>query len=195
MSDHAPSDASLAYTFVLPHRAGGQQVRLEDYVAEQFAKLRKPMYQYLTATLCGPADAEEITQETFLRMYLALHRGQPIRHTRSWVFRVAHNIAVERWKAQNRLPVLDAPLDELTELLQSRRDPGLDPEQQILEQERRLRLRTAWLALTPHQRQCLRLRVEGLRYREIAEVLGITISTVADLLERSIAKLTRETNG
>jgi RNA polymerase sigma-70 factor (ECF subfamily) len=194
MSERAPSNAAFVYTFAVPLRTGGQHVKLEEYVAEQFAKLRKPVYEYLTATSCAPADAEEITQETFLRMYLTLHRGQAIRHTRSWVFRVARNLVVERWKQQGRLPVLEVPVAEFTQLIHSRRDPALDPEQQVLQQERRMRLRAAWLELTPHQRECLRLRVEGLRYREIAEVLDVTISTVADLLERSIARLVRKTN-
>jgi RNA polymerase sigma-70 factor (ECF subfamily) len=196
MSERVPSDAgALFYPYAARACTGGQNVKLEELVAEQFAKLRKPVYEYLTATFCSPADAEEITQEAFLQMYRTLHDGQTIRHMRSWVLRLAPKLAVERGKQRGKIPVLNAPAAELAELIQARRDPALDPEQQVLQQERRWRLRSAWVELTPQQRQCLRLRVEGLRYREIADVLGVSVSTVQDSLERSIAKLMRETNG
>ena len=48
-----------------------------------------------------------------------------------------------------------------------------------------------WEGMTEQQQQCLRLRVEGLRYREIAEVLGVSISTVADSLDRSVSKMAK----
>jgi RNA polymerase sigma-70 factor (ECF subfamily) len=48
------------------------------------------------------------------------------------------------------------------------------------------------LSLTALQRECLHLRAEGLRYREIAELMGISISTVADAVRRASLKLSRE---
>jgi len=53
----------------------------------------------------------------------------------------------------------------------------------------RERLRQAVAKLTPQQRECLRLRASGLRYREIAEVLGIGISSVGELVQRATARL------
>ena len=54
------------------------------------------------------------------------------------------------------------------------------------------RVQTAMSSLSEQQKQCLFLRAEGFRYREIAEILGVSISTVAESLRRAIRKLTSE---
>jgi len=51
------------------------------------------------------------------------------------------------------------------------------------------RFEDAFARLTPKQRQCVLLRAEGFRYREIAEVLGISVQRVGELMQRSIALL------
>jgi RNA polymerase sigma-70 factor (ECF subfamily) len=60
-----------------------------------------------------------------------------------------------------------------------------------MERERLLRMHRAVKSLSPQQRQCLHLRAEGLRYREIADATGVTISTVAEFLRRAVARLKR----
>jgi RNA polymerase sigma factor (sigma-70 family) len=62
-------------------------------------------------------------------------------------------------------------------------------EETLIERERDQRFHLALEALTDRQRQCLHLRGEGLRYREIAAVLSISIDSVADALERAIHKV------
>jgi RNA polymerase sigma-70 factor (ECF subfamily) len=68
------------------------------------------------------------------------------------------------------------------------------PEQAVLEKERFRILRKAIALLTETERQCLLLRAGGLRYREIAEVLGISTSTVGDTVERATRKLAEKCN-
>jgi RNA polymerase sigma factor (sigma-70 family) len=67
-----------------------------------------------------------------------------------------------------------------------------DHERTVLERERRELLREAVMSLTPLQRECLHLRAEGLRLREIADLLRISISTVADATRRASVKLARQ---
>jgi RNA polymerase sigma-70 factor, ECF subfamily len=79
------------------------------------------------------------------------------------------------------------------ERLQDCQSPAqIDPEKKMLEHERRELLRKAVLNLTALQRECLFLRTEGLRLREIAELLQISISTVADTIRRASAKLAQQ---
>ena len=81
-------------------------VTLEEKVSQLFELLRDPVYLYLTAVLGNSAEAEDITQETFLRLYRALHRGQVINNVRFWLFRVAHNLAFDhssRYDAKSRV--------------------------------------------------------------------------------------------
>jgi RNA polymerase sigma-70 factor (ECF subfamily) len=64
----------------------------------------------------------------------------------------------------------------------------------VLEKEKFRRLAAAIRLLTEPERECLLLRTEGLRYREIGEALGIATSTVADIVERAIRKLAENCN-
>lgn len=168
-------------------------VKLEQRVTQLFEVLREPVYHYLIAVFGNPAEAEDITQETFLQLYKALHRGQTIENLRPWIFRVAHNLAINQIKRKQFVDPLDAhSWDELRQMLP---DPGLNPEQRILQQERFEQVHAALGRLSMQERQCLHLRAEGFRYREIGEVLGIDAKSAAEYLRRGIKKLMRQNNG
>ncbi len=153
---------------------------LEQRVARLFELLRNPVYYYLLAALNDAAEAEDITQETFLRLYAQLHRGRAVENVRLYVFRVAHNLAFDERRRGQSLTWLDAPSSEQLRALLS--EGGLNPEQQALRQEKYERLQAGLRRLSPQERQCLLLRFEGLPYREIGDVLGIGVSTAADCL-------------
>jgi RNA polymerase sigma-70 factor (ECF subfamily) len=68
-------------------------------------------------------------------------------------------------------------------------DPSPNPEEQLLSLHRQRRLLAVVHALPEQDRCCLRLRAEGLRYREIADVLGISLGAVSMSLTRSLARL------
>ena len=70
-------------------------------------------------------------------------------------------------------------------------DPGPGPEESLAATQRRLGRLAVVRALPEQDRCCLSLRAEGLRYREIAEVVGISIGSVAASLEKSLSRLTR----
>lgn len=164
-----------------------ETVNPEQRVAELSEMLRNPVYRYLTASFGHPAEAEEIAQEAFLRLYQQLKSGQEIGDLRSWVFRVAHNLAINLQKGRGRLETMDAHAwERLSEL---REDPAPNPEQRLLRVEKFERLHAAIARLSPQERQCLHLRAEGLRYREIAEILGLSVTTVAKSLYRAIDQL------
>ncbi len=168
-------------------------VKLDERVTQLFELLREPVYHYLLVIFRSPAEAEDITQETFLQLYKHLHDGERIDNIRFWVFRVAHNLAVNRQKREQIYEHLAEPSwDEIFERLA---DSAPDPEQLLLIQERMQRLHAAMAWLSPQERQCLHLRVEGFRYREIGEIVGISTSSVAEFLRRGIRKLMRTNNG
>ena len=143
------------------------------------------MYHYLLRLGLSPSQAQEGVQEVFLRLHSALVRGESIHNPRAWVFRVAHNLAVTEHRAGDRWMALDPELEAaLTD-----RGPG--PEARVLQRERSARVSEALAELSPQQRRCLYLRAEGLRYREIAEVIGVGVSTVSEFLTRAVARLRR----
>jgi RNA polymerase sigma-70 factor (ECF subfamily) len=104
------------------------------------------------------------------------------------LFRVAHNRA--RNHQQSYSQRMREPLDAVFDAASN----DATPEQAALERERFRRMDKAVRALAVQERECLMLRAEGLRYREIGEVLGIPTSTVADLVDRAIKKLAEKCN-
>jgi|ERR1041384_2066525 RNA polymerase sigma-70 factor (ECF subfamily) len=166
---------------------------LEDKITRYFQQWRDPVNRYVIAAFGDAAEAEEITQEAFLQLYRQLHGGQSITNVRAWVFRAAHNLAVNRIRSQQFVELLDEDCWE--ELRRSIVDAAPSPEQRLLQLEKFSRLRRSIGRLTTPERQCLHLRTKGLRYREIAEILGLGTSTVAETLYRVIDKLTKENNG
>jgi RNA polymerase sigma-70 factor (ECF subfamily) len=100
---------------------------------------------------------------------------------------VAHNQGLKRHyqnrrRQQNQVDSIH--LDEHA-------DSALNVEEQMVLNERQSRLLSAFEALPEQDRYCLRLRAEGLTYREIAEVLGVSLGSVAQYLSRSLARLAR----
>lgn len=154
---------------------------LHDRVSQYFLVLREPVYGYLTRFCGSAADAEDLTQEAFLKLYRHLREGKEIGNIRSWMFQVARNLAVSRSRTSMNT------IELVTEMYIASADAS--SEESMLEREREEGLRLAINELTDLQRQCLHLRAEGLRYREIAETLSINIDSVADALERAIRKL------
>jgi RNA polymerase sigma-70 factor, ECF subfamily len=74
-------------------------------------------------------------------------------------------------------------------------DSALNPEQQAAAAQRQTCLESIVRALPEQDRWCLALRAEGLRYREIAEVLGISLGSVSGSLARSLGRLVRGGKG
>jgi RNA polymerase sigma-70 factor (ECF subfamily) len=158
---------------------------LQDEVAQLFEEARDDVYRYLVTLGLHPPQAQEAAQEVFLRLYTTLRKGEDIQNRRGWIFRVAHNLGLKirsRQGAQSFDPELEARI----------LDHGKDPERSLLDRERMVRMNRAIAGLSEQQRRCLQLRMEGLRYPEIGEILGISPSTVGEFLRRALQRLRRE---
>jgi RNA polymerase sigma-70 factor (ECF subfamily) len=189
----AIENAGLPLSAVAVDDEGQTALRIEEQIVELFDTLRLPVYRYLICTHIGPEDADEIIQETFLRLYQQFHRGDRIENARGWIFRVAHNLAVNGMKSRKH--ITSKTPEEWVNLVESRMDPTPGPEELLLFKEKMSRLHTTISGLSTQQQQCLHLRTEGFRYREIAEILDVGIPTVAESLRRAIEKLTLERHG
>jgi RNA polymerase sigma-70 factor (ECF subfamily) len=138
----------------------------------------------------SPADADEAVQESFLRLYQHLEKSGGLSNLRGWVFQVARNyVRDQRKSARHRRTV---SLDDATVGEARFADPRGSPEHCALGDERTRRLRAAIGKLPPQERECMLLRASGLRYREIAEVLGINISSAGALVRRAVARLSED---
>lgn len=163
--------------------APDETVSVEDQVLELFAEMRLPVFRHLIWLHLRADQAEDIVQETFLRLYEHLSRADLARHNlRGWVWRVAHNLGVNLAMATRRKENgTELDLGEVSEWLA---DPSPNPEQALERLQSAERVAAGFETLNERDRQCVHLRAQGLGYRQIASVLGVGRSTVADTLGR-----------
>lgn len=163
---------------------------VEQDVVELFDELQERLLRYLLSLGLPVSDGEEIIQETFLALFLHLERGKPRHNLRAWIFRVAHNLALKQRQVIHR--DRQSALDNETKTAEDAFiDRTPNPEDQFAWNERRVRLANVWQALRVQDRRCLALRAEGLTYREIAQVLEISLGSVSLSLARSLARFAR----
>ncbi len=161
---------------------------VQDQVATLFEELREDVYRYLLTLGLHPPQAQEAAQEVFLRLYITLRRNIHVRNPRAWIFRVAHNHGLKVLSRQGPLREFDPELE--SRLAAS--EPS--PEKNLIDQERTTRFHRAIENLSEQQKRCLSLRLEGLRYPEIGEALGISASAVGEFMRRAIARLRKLTH-
>ena len=163
---------------------------LEAEVVALFTSLRNPLLRYLLSfRSLAMQDCEEIVQEAFLALFQHLQRGGERYNLAAWLFRVAHNMGLKRLQRSRRDSRSLVEWAEAPE--QAAVDSAPNPEDACLRGEAGARLDAVLQALPELDRRCLALRAEGLRYREIAQVLDISLGGVAKSLERSLARMTR----
>ena len=160
-----------------------QGVSLEDEVLSLFDLMQTRLLRYAVSFGITMQDGEDIVQETFLALFHHLQRGRHGDNLHGWLFRVTHNLALKR-----RMKILNDPAGRDTAQVEIL-DPNPNPEECMLFGERHARLASVLQALSIEDRSCLRLRAEGLRYREIASIVGISLGSVSASLSRSLARL------
>ncbi|MGO9231509.1 MAG: RNA polymerase sigma factor [Bryobacteraceae bacterium] len=164
-------------------RQEGAASGLQTQVAQLFEEAREDVYRYLMTLGLTPSRAQDATQEVFLRLYAALKGGEEIENPRAWVFRVAHNWGLKVRAAHAPENAFDADLESRLAA------PANNAEDDLLERERMLRFHRTVESLSEQQKRCLFLRMEGLRYPEIAAAMGISASAVGEFLRRAMERL------
>ena len=146
---------------------------------EAFEKLYrsyvKDVYHYALALLRNPADAEDVTQTTFLNAYRAFQRGEEIRKPHNWLIKIAHNVARSRYARSSRR-VREVPLEDHVDQLAIPED----------EKPNVAGVLRALGGLPFNQRAALVMReLEGRSYIEIADTLDVSVAAVETLIFRA----------
>lgn len=152
-----------------------------------YEQFRNSLLRYVLSFGLSVQDGEEIAQETFLALFRHLQLGKSQRDLRAWIFRVAHNLALKQRHANQRS---QQTISDWT-IAETQVDPLPNPEEQASFTQGRRRLLAVFHALSEGDQFCLKLRAEGLRYREIAAVLEISLGAVSTSLTRSLARMAR----
>jgi RNA polymerase sigma-70 factor (ECF subfamily) len=138
------------------------------------------------------AEAEDVVQEACLRAFRSFHSFNPGTNCRAWLFTILRNVFLNRVRTHGR-EVLEAEMGGLDNV-ESASEPHVDrnPEEQFLQTMLHGDVDRALTALPlPFREAVMLVDIEGLTYREVAEVLSCPIGTVMSRLSRGRALLRR----
>jgi RNA polymerase sigma-70 factor, ECF subfamily len=155
-----------------------------DDTERLFRTYHAPLVRYLTRRLGDPDWAEEVAQETFLRVLRQEGGSQTLTNERAWIFAVATNLVRDdARKDARRRKHLTLLAEEAKELQAPAADEALERAQE------RAAARRALDELEERDRNALLMREEGLDYKEIAEALGLSVGSVGTTLARARKRL------
>lgn len=163
-----------------------EDVSVRRVVLEQYDQESLALRKYLSFLGMDRETGQEIVQECFLKLHEHLLAGGDRTNLRAWLYRVSHNMA-----RNMQTSFRNAKTDYLPDLTLGAElaGAGLSAEEQLLEAERTKRFQKALGQLSRPQRECLTLRTQGLKYREIAEILQLSTSTVGENIARGLERL------
>jgi RNA polymerase sigma-70 factor (ECF subfamily) len=146
-----------------------------DYFAQIFARHRSLVFCACRRFFGSAPIAEDATQESFLRAYQAISRFQE-GNLRGWLMRIAKNVCIDLWRKHRpeslavEVGTVDPP-----EPVSLDRSMDLSLAMQRVYEEMK--------SLTPEQRRCLELKMDGFTYEETAERTGLSLADVKSHLQ------------
>jgi len=171
----------------------------EDAFAWLIARFHQPIYSLLARTVHDHADAADLTQEVFVKVFRGIGKFHGESSLRTWIYRIALHEASNqrRWWARHRQQ--EVPIEQevtvgdsgtpvlLKEMLV---DPSESPFELAVHEETRARVEAALRRVPEPYRSTLILRdIEGFVYEEVAEIQGVNLGTVKSRLVRGRACL------
>ena len=142
------------------------------------------VYHYALAVLRNPADAEDVTQTTFLNAYRAYQRGERPHAAQNWLIAIAHNVCRQRFRQSARRPQEVTFDEDVADTIVADDAPSAQD------------IRRALGHLAFNQRAALVMReLEGRTYAEIGEILDLSVSAVETLIFRARRALREQLEG
>jgi RNA polymerase sigma-70 factor (ECF subfamily) len=157
------------------------------------ARWERPLYYFAFRLLATPEDARDVCQETFLRVLKKAGRFQKGARFSTWMYQIALNLCRDHLRKKRRWGLLLAETpstssDGVTDL--DRFASTHDPSEDAARKETREVVSRALRQISPEQREVVILKeFEGLRFREIAEILGCPESTVKSRMYHGLSGL------
>ncbi|HEV8692170.1 MAG TPA: RNA polymerase sigma factor [Ideonella sp.] len=163
---------------------GAELIGLLEQGRRQFLSLvehvRPELHRYCTRMTGSVADGEDVVQETLARAYYELSQLSELPPLRPWLFRIAHNRAIDHWRHETYR--MSEPLDEATQVAD---EATSEPDSVLARQQAVRAAMSCFLQLAPAQRGCVILKdVLDHSLEEIAEELGLSVPAVKAALHR-----------
>jgi RNA polymerase sigma-70 factor (ECF subfamily) len=171
----------------------------EEAFSWLIARFHQPIYSLLARTVQDRADAADLTQEVFVKVFRGVNNFHGESSLRTWIYRIALHEASNqrRWWMRHRQQ--EVPIDQETgesdggsptRLIDTLVDPSESPFEEAVHTENRARVEVALQQVPEPFRTTLILRdIEGFVYEEVAEMQGVNLGTVKSRLVRGRACL------
>lgn len=157
------------------------------------------LYRFIYRILKDEGEAQDLVQETFLRVYRSAGQYDSKYPFRVWIFSIASHLAINVLNSARRRRIFffwnRSEHDREQEISQEEEivDPRKNPEEEFSHQQMSQRVQQAIDSLSPRQKVALTLsKLEGLSYKEIADVMDINLPAVESLIFRAKQKIQRE---
>ena len=161
-----------------------QRLRTDRSFERLYRRYVGDVYRYSFAVCRNAADAEDITQTTFMNAYRAFQSGQQPRSSKNWLLAIAHNVMRQRFRQAARRPDEVELGDTVAAAVPDEQGYSADD------------IRRALGELAFNQRAALVMReLEGRSYGEIAEILSLSVSAVETLIFRARRALREQLEG
>jgi len=168
----------------------------EDAYRELLRRYERPVFSLIYRMVRHRALAEDLAQETFIKVLNALETYRPEYKFSSWIFKIANNAAIDQLRRRelDTLSLDGAPdartADEIEATALQATDRSESPLEELESRETGTAIERAIGRLRPEYRTCILLRhVEGRSYEEIAEVMDLPLGTVKTYIHRARIEL------
>lgn len=164
-----------------------EQIAFVERAVEQYGKAT---YNFAYRLTQNEADARDLTQEAFIRVYRAWKSFKPGTSFLSWIYRIVTNLHRDELRRRKGRYLVEIPEDNEPRASGGSRPLMEDPIGEYVEGQLGERISKALEALSPEQRQIVVLAdIEECSYQEIAEIVGCSIGTVRSRLHRARSQL------
>jgi RNA polymerase sigma-70 factor (ECF subfamily) len=181
-TDDEPTDYQLMVDFV-----DAQPAEADAILQMLIDRYNQHVFLHVLSMCRSWHDAEEIVQETWTKVWRSRSqfRLKPDSQFRPWLFRIAHNTTLDKFRTGVREGVKEN-IEEKTFA-----DPAPNPEDDLLKKEKQDLIRKALGRLQPNDRDIVMLRLDGLTYEAIGEISGRLKSTVKTRYLRALRKMVK----
>jgi len=160
---------------------------VKERVSALYEKHRNGIYGFLVAQGLPLTCAQEVAQDVFVKLFVTLRDGVEVTSEQGWLYGVAAKSAVDYWRREGRSIWVELDGGDFNTEPLSSSEPN--PEEAATQTQRIRHVASELLKLPKEQRLCIHLRSQGMRYREIGEILGVSVSTVSEWLSIAVQRL------
>ena len=156
-----------------------------------YARYKRPLYAYLNRMTGNHALADDLFQQTWLRVIRKLEKYESKQKFFAWLTMIAHNLAIDHFRKEKTAS--ERPLDD-ENIAVSEPVSHTEPWMKLHNRELEKALRKATETLTAEQKEVFLLRQQGISFKEIAEVQNCSINTVLGRMQYALKNLRKQLN-